>query len=647
MASTRLFGYALLLVIVLGMGGLWILKPAPEGPAIESQWFAALPPGDEPRSLEAEGLVLRKAKIDDQTRNVFLPPNDQPLRVTLANPSAAVLELAIGLICPGGEECAGARKFQVRAITAGGEKKRVVFSRSLAGPSLEWKTATVDLRELESPVRELEFSVSVLSKDDEAGDGLPPVVPVWGEPIEISRESRNPFQNMILISIDTLRADHLGSYGYPLDTSPNLDAFAEDSARFEVVISHSPWTTPSHMSLMTSRYPSSHGVNRGFHEVDAFLTDGSPGFRGLASGAVTLASLLGKAGFRTLAMTGGGPIDASLGFARGFDVYRENAMVLTSDLVKDLDEAIDSLDPSVPFFLFLHTFEVHSPYTQFDFAWPRFEERERGRLLDFIRWSDPEKLNKELKKYLEAAGLFRPEVTTALYDGDIRSIDGFLGAFFEKLKQAGLFDSTVVVFTSDHGEEFADHFAHRFYDAHCKTVYDELIRVPLIMRAPGMTSAGSVITEQVELVDVAPTILDILDLPVPEDMQGRSLVPALEGGSVGEGRPALSEATCRGPEWKSLRTADWKYVAAFDVVDGEHSGALGPMLWEKLFDLRSDPREKRDVAVAYQEKTLELRTTLLALVNALAEQGGRVDDQERVDPDPELIERLRALGYID
>lgn len=449
-------------------------------------------------------------------------------------------------------------------------------------------------------------------------------------------------ENVLLISIDTLRADRLGSYGYDRDVSPNLDRLATSGVRFDQAITQSPWTTPAHMSLMTSLPPSSHTVNQGFRQ---FLRHqrGKGKFRVLPDGVVTLAELLHARGFRTLALTGGGTLGGELGFARGFEQYLGNARKLRPQTWSRLIGWLADPDPR-PFFLFFHTFEVHAPYLHIDDARALMSPEQADALQAFID-ANPEMTEKQLKDYLEDQELFRVEITSRLYDGGIRHTDAFLGRLFEELRHRGLWDRTLIVVTSDHGEEFADHRPSKIYNVHCDTTYDELVRVPLILRAPGRITDGRVIADQVRLLDLAPTILELLGLPVPSLMQGTSLVELMENGRWGRRLEAHSEASCIGPEWKSLRSERYKYLAVFEPSEGERTGIPGEPKRQELFDLQQDPKEQSNLAAAQPELLARMRSRMFSYYReeALPMIGG----ERNLEAGEEFADELRALGYID
>jgi arylsulfatase A-like enzyme len=464
-----------------------------------------------------------------------------------------------------------------------------------------------------------------------------PARPFWGE-VRLLRRAPLPAKNVLLISVDTLRADRLGCYGYARPTSPRIDRLAAEGVRFHQAISQAPWTTPSHTSLLTSRYPSSHRVTQSWARFDRFLKEGR-GYRVFAEDAITLADVLQAHGYRTLALTGGATLAAELGFAQGFDAYREDSYGLAERVRAMLGRWLEE-SRDLPFFIFLHTFDVHAPYRHTEMTEGVLTEAQRDAIHRGLGQPEHGDIN-GFASLLRELGLFRMKVTSALYDGGIRFTDAFLGSLLEDLRRLGLEDRTLVVLTSDHGEEFSDHDRTRFYDAHCQTVYEELIRVPLVVRLPGTIPAGRVVDTPVELVDVAPTILDILGVPTPPAMEGKSLLGLATGRTHEHKEWTLSEATCNDVETKALRGRDLKYIGAWEALDDEHAGIPGPLIKERVFDLVGDPGEKQNLRdrrlLRKWRAILEQRVTALA---RNAHEGTEAPISE------DVLERLRGLGYL-
>ncbi len=413
---------------------------------------------------------------------------------------------------------------------------------------------------------------------------------------------RAPGANLIIISIDTLRADRLGSYGYDRDTSPTLDALAARGVRFEKVIAETSWTAPSHMTLLTGLHPATHGVT---HE------------RRLPDGVVTLAQVLRQHGYFTYANTGGGYVSRSFDFDRGFAVFeqaRKTFAVTQSRARKQLE----TLPPHTPFFFFLHTYDVHCPYDTPEEYARLFRTRPLEDHLDLTRcggWRQP-------------GELFTPGQVRFLsdqYDASIRWVDGAMAGFVDFLESRGTLADTVLVVVSDHGEEFDEHgrVGHR------ATLHAESLRVPLIIVAPGLEPR--VVREGVGLIDLMPTLLEILAIPDPPLMQGRSLVSLVSGGdSGGFARPLFSELDLK--------------VHLRSVVDGEQhlirDLESGTSQW---FDWSRDATEQHGLDPSDSERGRRLEELLEEHLATLEVS----EPAPEIELSPEVEESLRALGYVD
>ncbi len=618
--------------------------------AITGLHLAVGPPAEtsSSRFFDDADQPVQHIRIGDETREALVATPSRPLRRRWSVEAGTRLEVAAGIRCPTRSPCAGRFRFIVKA------DDEIVWTTTSDGARSAWSPGDVDLGAVADRTVDLSFDVeSLVPSSDDGGDaiGEPFGTPIWAEPLPTGSGPSDRL-NVILVSIDTLRADRLGSYGYSRPTSPHLDGLAAEGVRFDQAISQAPWTTPSHMSLFTSTYPSVHGVNQGWTELlDHML--GETRYRSLSTSIPTLAEVLRDHGYRTVAVAGGTTVSAKLGFARGFDRYREDHSRGFEHLTPEAESAtLDMLEryQDQPFFFFFHTFEVHAPYIRGQLA-DMLDADQRAALEAMVAAGTTDPLG-DFRSFLDRHHLMRADVTSALYDGGIQYTDAFLGRLFARLDALGLRERTLIVVTSDHGEEFADHSDKRFLDAHCNTVYDELIRVPLILRLPNRLPAGHVVTEQVELIDVAPTVLDLLNLPRPTTMQGRSLRQPIDTSVVSEpvsgmARGALSEATCVSPELKSLRMDGFKYIYAFPTPDGERIGVGAEPTWEALFDLVNDPGEHDNLAAGNPERLAEWRSRLIRRFAELPSNATPGTDAVEVEVDDELIERLRALGYLD
>jgi arylsulfatase A-like enzyme len=430
-------------------------------------------------------------------------------------------------------------------------------------------------------------------------------VVVWRKPTpRPAQQDGKP--NVILISLDTLRADHLGIAGYDRDTTPNLDEIAKEGLWFDTVVAQAPWTIPSHHSIMTGTNPKKHGVTR-------------PG-RGQTSFA-PLAEVFRKDGYATAAFTGSGYMAARFGFDRGFDFYNETSgkeHKCRSDVGRVFGQAkrwvTNHADRT--FLLFVHTYEPHRPYCD-----KHFVEREH---------IDPKDQIKD---------------RVARYDGDIRRADMHLGQLFEVLRSAELVEKTIVVVMSDHGEELVDRSGVLANFDHGHTLYDELLLVPLVFAGGPVTPYAGRISQQVRTIDIYPTVLELAGLPVPDYVDGVSLLP-LARGQAEEERAAYSGATAYGPKRESIRYRDWKLIRTLGPRAVKGDEPTGPA--RELYDLAEDPGERLNLAERRAEVTTDYLNLLHEIV-AEADAAPKPRAAPEADPpmDPQLIEQLRSLGYVD
>jgi arylsulfatase A-like enzyme len=425
--------------------------------------------------------------------------------------------------------------------------------------------------------------------------------------------------NVLLISIDSLRADHVGCYGYERDTTPEIDAFAASAVLFESAVSQAPWTLPAHASLLTSLYARSHQVQ----EETSRLAEGTP----------TIAGVLSRNGYDTAAVVSGPFMKSLFGLDAGFAHYDdsiaaarlESHSTVTSPAVHEKVVALlERLDD--PFFLFVHYWDVH-----YDYIPPE----------PFDRLFDPDyagtvdardfETSKAIHRGMEPRDL---QHVVALYDGEVRYVDSFVGRLFAELRSRGLFETTLIVLTADHGEEFFEHGEK----GHCHTTYNELIHVPLIIRWPGNDGRRRV-ERRVQHVDIVPTILDIVGADTDGlALHGQSLVPLLRG-DPDAARPAFAETT------RFRRKKKWgvPFGRAQCVIDGRYKLIRHPegSQPDELYDLLVDSGEENSLELPKVSRRL---STLMDDWESSAASGPRVD-HEGLDEDTRR--QLEQLGYIE
>ncbi len=365
----------------------------------------------------------------------------------------------------------------------------------------------------------------------------------------------------ILISIDTLRADHLGCYGHDRDTSPFIDSLAARGALFENAYAQLPGTLPSHMSIFTGLYPAEHGV---------YPPDGV-----LSQQIKTLPEMLSAHGFRTAGHTEGGYVHGSYGFARGFAEFSDESYEVECDIERTLARGmgfLEDLDENERWFLFLHTYTVHDPYP--DVRSPdgyHFPIKTYGKPFwpggppeDSVEPTGPHLAELNRRDVMPGAEVL--DYYRAAYDAQIRYLDDLLRDFFVGLEDLGLADDVTVVLTSDHGEEFAEHgrLLH-------EQVYRETLHVPLIVVHPDLKS-GRRIPELVQSIDIAPTILELAGAEQPAPVSGRSLLPLLAGSAPVGPREAYAEGVMNAERTIVRQTDDGVHQLVWRPQDFNEQG---------------------------------------------------------------------------
>jgi arylsulfatase A-like enzyme len=437
-----------------------------------------------------------------------------------------------------------------------------------------------------------------------------------------------PKPNIIMVVIDTLRADRLGSYGYARGLTPFLDQLAARGTRFDAAYANSSWTCPSVASLFTSRYPTQHGV----------IGFASP----LSAAERTLGEALADAGYRGGGFTANFRLTPELGYAQGFRYWGAYLPdVRSGDPVSKVrggrlrDEADSWIQGSrilpnkQPFFLYFQLMEPHAPYE------PPAPFRER-----FAPPTDIDDVAAMKKLVMPAPGLkglAGPQLARmlALYDGEVASADDQVRQLFARLDALGVLQDALIIITADHGEEFGEH-GHLL---HGTTLYEPAIRVPLLIVGGGV-AAGQSVRQPVSLLDVAPSVLELIGLPAEPSFEGRSLAPLLRGGSPAAGTHAaiseLERVEERGPEMRLHSRA---------VSDGARKAILTPSGGLEVYDLATDPRERRPLVGARAVEVASPLAPFAAEQRALAARPRDLKRSQSAVIDDATKEKLRALGY--
>ena len=557
--------------------------------------------------LAAEGLrysaprtlgngEIRRVELEGRSESAWLARPASTLHRQLRVPRGARLrfQAAPWLPSSGG--------VGIKVVARGRQLRRTLIDRQLTDrmdpQRREWTPLEADLGVFAGETIDLAF---------EAGPAPPGSLVMWGNP-EIVGPAAEHRPNIILISLDTVRADHLSLYGYRRPTTPHLETWARRwGTVFESTVASAPWTLPSHVAMLSGVDAVHHGVNR-HGPVPPSLE--------------LLSECLRDAGYATYATTAGVLLTPQLGFDRGFDDFwvrgkMDSLPEWNAELEIGVTDAVRWLKAhrDERFFLFFHTFEAHTPYQPREPYFSRF-----GGTVKALNGGEPvwleadgfeDAVRPDSSLFLppvSAGGMTFPkrvlgpqdrELATALYDSGLAYIDEQLSLLLEALESEGLMDDTIVVVTSDHGESFFEHglVGH-------SSLYDQDLKVPLIVSAPLATAHGRRVGAQVRSVDIAPTLAQLAGLAPLTAMDGSSLVPFLRG-EAAPARDAWSYAlsTARGV---SLRTAGQRKLIAQDTIFDPFRGTL------EVYDLRRDPGELKNLSTGVAD------TVRQGLVRAVA-----------------------------
>jgi arylsulfatase A-like enzyme len=422
---------------------------------------------------------------------------------------------------------------------------------------------------------------------------------------------------VVLVTIDALRADHLGIYGYSRPTSPNIDAFARESIVIQDAIAQAPYTKASIASLMTGLYPSAHKTYTTAYAVaDAMhghVSGTPPSTDVLPAAVTTLAEAFKAAGYATAAITTNPFLIADFGFSQGFDTFEFVGGEGFAAADRVLGRALDVINRQRrPLLLWVHLMEPHSPYTP-----SQALRRELPPLGPPVLVPS----SVTIPPWIAVDGSRDVRLYESLYDAEIRTADAAFGTFVAALRERDDWHATALVLTADHGEQFMEHGGFE----HNTTLYDELLRVPLIIRVPGLHQRF--VESQVELVDVMPTLVGLAGGEVRGTIQGRDLRPMLNGQPM-VADPAFAEIV---GQQSMVRTREWKLIEA--------AGGGG-----ELFALARDPREQHPVD--HPVRAAELSRVLDALM-ASAQRAGATIAGETAPISPGTKRRLEALGYLN
>jgi len=430
--------------------------------------------------------------------------------------------------------------------------------------------------------------------------------------IACNRDVQPSSPHVVLVSLDTVRADHLGCYGYFRNTTPELDRFVDECVRFEKVESASNQTLPAHASMFSSRFPREHGaVSNEFKVKPAFPL---------------ISTVLSAEGYETVGVIAAHPLNPEFGLSRDFEFYDhiegdgpeyDHTHKRTGDeVVKRVADAIRWRERERPLFLFVHFWDSHQPYHNTD------------------ETKDLFKRDQALEEYMEKQGCNAFRINR--YDGSLRALDGWLADLIDLLRKKKILDHAFLIITSDHGEAMGEHN----HEYHGMTLYEEETFVPLIIRLPGAEMAGMTVPQRVSNIDIAPTIYDFLGVAGPEGMVGRSLMPLIrkqpgEESDIymarmwNEPRKDKNTREMFVPETLAIVQGDWKLIWK---LDGDN----------ELFNLAEDPLELNNLVSQSPDKEK-------ALLEMLMKHRDNIGPMPREAPklSPQALKGLKALGYID
>lgn len=421
--------------------------------------------------------------------------------------------------------------------------------------------------------------------------------------------------NVLLITVDALRQDHLGCYGYKVDTSPNIDKFAKDGVLFKQAISQASFTASSFPSIMTSTYPDTHKVREWGDSLDSSL--------------LTLAQALKNMNYYGGVICAHNFFISLLGLERGFDTLNTGIDLSAGEITKQAVLWLER-NKSKRFFLWLHYFDPHEPYDppahikkEMNIGSRKRNDREVP-----ILKNDPEDRDIRgglggISSYAIVEGRKDMGYYISLYDGEIRYADEQIGVLLNKLKDLKLYGRTLIIITADHGESMGE---HDLFFTHGVFLYDPLLKVPLIIGGPSIPK-GKVVTQQVQLIDIMPTVLSFLKIKARSGMEGSSLLPLIFNKNSNNHKYAFSEVS---GNLKSIRTSDWKLI--YDSGADKY----------ELYNLKTDPAEKNNLAGKEKGKFKFLKERLEKWSNRSKPNAmllrKQIKDQEK--------DRLRGLGYL-
>jgi len=593
---------------------------------------------DEAEIVAPEKACVQKSAfpIAGEEREVLFEHPDA--RVTfkdVAIMSKARLSFGIGINEAAWDKGGDGVHFSITLIDQGGGRHDL-YSRYLDPKNnpedRQWFDEALDLKDFAGQSVSITFETSSGPKNDNTFDWAG-----WSEPqISFAQKKRIKqveHTNVILITLDTTRADHVSSYGYTRKTTPNLDKLAAKSLQFLNAISPSPWTIPAHASLFTSLFPSQHGA---ITKMEGDVLSGYP----LRQFDFVLARLLKKHGLFTAGFVGGPFLKSEFGFSQGFDIYEDTwegfdqrANQINAKVFPWLEK-----NASAPFFLFINYFDPHAPYNPPSSFHSPFKGPYDGDV-DFSTFGPHQIMLGEVSPLNEQ----NKQRAIDLYDSEILYMDHHLGKLLDRLEAFGVLDNSLMIITSDHGESFGEHEIW----GHGGLPVESQIRVPLIIQYPPKIKKPRRIADQIQTTSIFSTILKNLDIPLPPVTEHKGF--GIDLLSVGEGErnqpPEYTFAERFIPsEYRGmLRSNHWKYLQK--TIDRDN----GKEILEWVFDLKHDPYELTNLLGRDTKKDDSLRSAFSQFVKEIAHEGSELRKLPAAPPKElgeGMRESLKALGYV-
>jgi arylsulfatase A-like enzyme len=606
--------------------------------------MAIMPTNDlnAPVAIDYIELKPRKSSFDtpagrstvgkrEEYRNAIFarPPSSISYEVRI--PNQAVLRFANGIASN------SPVTFRVLAGPSGAE----LFSQAVSQAE-NWQDAEVDLAKYAGTTQKL-----VLRTESNVRDA----VGFWANPVVFSKLPKSR-PNILIYVVCTLRPDHMSLYGYGRDTTPFLKKLGDSAVVFHDAQAQAPWTKPSIASLMTSLHASAHGL---VNDSDT-----------IPRGAATLAEQLRGAGYVTASIVANPFAGRTSGLDRGFD-YMMEYPVVQRNRADAVDRGTDSaaINKSIlpwlerhrdePFFLYVQSTDPHAPYRpppeyESKFANPADTKqfnRDYGRLRDIRAYGGGATVT---RSEMRAKGI-DPEVyirrAVARYDAEIAHNDKSFEQLVNKLRDIGAIDNTLIVFASDHGEEFWEHG----FGAHGHSLYNELIHAALLFWNPRLLPAPRRISEPVQLIDIMPTVLELVDIKPPAGIQGQSLVPLLKGQPFTRTAPvmatklALPKAKAGGGVPENLTDTFARIEPGWKFIYRAQAGRA-KLKEVELYDRRADPSDQKDLSPGQPDVVSKLKAHLTEWVDVQKQVRKQLGPRGTSELDAQTLERLRSLGYL-